>query len=243
MTLIGFVLYGSTVLLPLFMQVLLGYTATHAGVTNLPRGLASFLIMPFVGRLTGKVDHRKLLAIGLAASAYAMWELSRFSLNVGYWDFVWPLLLQGAALGFIFVPLTTITNNPIPNERMGNATSLFNLMRNIGASIGISMVTTVQFRSEQTHINRLASHVYPQNPAAQHMLQSMQGYFMSQGSSASTAAQQAYQAVWGTVMQQAAMLSYNDTFLFLAIVFVAMFPFLFLLRKPKAKKGAAAMVH
>jgi DHA2 family multidrug resistance protein len=243
MTLIGFVLYGSTVLLPLFMQVLLGYTATHAGVTNLPRGLASFLIMPFVGRLTGKVDHRKLLAIGLAASAYAMWELSRFSLNVGYWDFVWPLLLQGAALGFIFVPLTTITNNPIPNERMGNATSLFNLMRNIGASIGISMVTTVQFRSEQTHINRLASHVYPQNPAAQHMLQSMQGYFMSQGSSASTAAQQAYQAVWGTVMQQAAMLSYNDTFLFLAIVFVAMFPFLFLLRKPKAKKGAAAMMH
>ena len=243
MTLIGFVLYGSTVLLPLFMQVLLGYTATHAGVTNLPRGLASFLIMPFVGRLTGKVDHRKLLAIGLVVSAYAMWELSRFSLNVGYWDFVWPLMLQGAALGFIFVPLTTITNNPIPNERMGNATSIFNLMRNIGASIGISMVTTVQFRAQQAHINRLSSHVYPENPAARQMFQGLKAYFMGQGASAATATQQAYEAMWGMVQRQAAMLSYNDTFLFLAIIFVAMFPFLFLLRKPRAKKGAAAMMH
>ena len=137
MTLIGFVLYGSTVLLPLLMQVLLGYTATHAGITNLPRGLASFLIMPIVGRLTGKFDHRKLLAIGLVASAYAMWELSRLSLDVASRNFWWPLMIQGAALGFVFVPLTTITNDPIPNERMGNATSIFNLMRNIGASIGI----------------------------------------------------------------------------------------------------------
>ncbi len=132
---------------------MLGYTATHAGVTNLPRGLASFLIMPIVGRLTGKFDNRKLLGIGLVASAYAMWELSRFSLNVASTNFWWPLMIQGAALGFVFVPLTTITNNPIPNERMGNATSIFNLMRNIGASIGISMVETVQFRKQQTHIN------------------------------------------------------------------------------------------
>ena len=243
MTLIGFVLYGSTVLLPLFMQVLLGYTATHAGVTNLPRGLASFLIMPIVGRLTGKVDHRKLLAIGLIVSAYAMWELSKFSLNVGFRNFWWPLALQGASLGFIFVPLTTITNNPIPNERMGNATSLFNLMRNIGASIGIAMVETVQFRHQQTHINRLSAHVYPESLTAQRMFQALKAYFMGQGSSDSTATHQAYQAMWGTVQQQAAMLSYNDTFLFLAMVFVAMFPFLFLLRKPKPSKAGAAMMH
>src|ERR1700761_422740 len=102
MTVIGFVLYGSTVLLPLFMQVLLGYTATHAGVTNLPRGLASFLIMPIVGRLTGKFDNRKLLGIGLVASAYAMWELSRFSLDVASKNFWFPLMIQGAALGFVF---------------------------------------------------------------------------------------------------------------------------------------------
>jgi MFS transporter, DHA2 family, multidrug resistance protein len=242
MTVIGFVLYGSTVLLPLFMQVLLGYTATHAGVTNLPRGLASFLIMPIVGRLTGKFDNRKLLAIGMVASAYAMWSLSRFSLDVSSRTFWIPLAIQGASLGFVFVPLTTITNNPIPNERMGNATSIFNLMRNIGASIGISMVETVQFRKEQVHINYLGANVYSENPNAQHMMNNMKGYFMSQGSSAATATQQAYESVWGTVQRQAAMLSYNDTFLFLGMMFILMIPLLFLLRKPKPGKSGV-MVH
>ena len=100
MTVIGFVLYGSTVLLPLFMQVLLGYTATHAGVTNLPRGLASFLIMPIVGRLTGKFDNRKLLGIGLVASAYAMWSCSRSSAWTSSSKSFWiPLTIQGAVAG------------------------------------------------------------------------------------------------------------------------------------------------
>jgi len=243
MTVIGFVLYGSTVLLPLLMQVILGYTATEAGLTNLPRGLASFCIMPIVGRLTDKVDHRKLLGIGLVASAYAMWELSRFSLDISNRNFWWPLIVQGAALGFVFVPLTTITNNPIPNERMGNATSLFNLMRNIGASIGISMVETVQFRTrtQQKHINILGQHVTPESLKAQQMIQMMRGYFMSQGAGAATATQQAYDSVWQMVQRQAAMLSYNDTFLFLAVMFVCMIPLLFLLRKPKP--GKAVMMH
>lgn len=171
-----------------------------------------------------------------------MWELSRFSLNVASIDFWWPLMIQGAALGFVFVPLTTITNNPIPNERMGHATSLFNLMRNIGASIGIAMVETVQFRNQQKHINTLGAHVYPESVAAQQMFENMKAYFMSQGSSAATATQQAYLAIWGMVQRQAAMISYNDTFLFLAFMFVAMIPFLFLLRKPKPGK-AGAMMH
>ncbi|MDR3746888.1 MAG: DHA2 family efflux MFS transporter permease subunit [Acidobacteriota bacterium] len=243
MTVIGFVLYGSTVLLPLLMQVLLGYTATKAGITNLPRGLASFLIMPIVGKLTGKVDQRKLLGIGLIASAYAMWELSRFSLDVAAINFWWPLMIQGAALGFVFVPLTTITNGGIPNERMGNATSIFNLMRNIGASIGIAMVETIQFRNQQTHINRLGANLYPQSPAANQMFQNLKAYFMSQGFSAATATKQAYLAMWGMVQRQAAMLSYNDTFLFMAGMFAAMIPFLFLLRKPKPGKAGAAMMH
>src|ERR1019366_1645384 len=186
MTLIGFVLYGSTVLLPLLVLGLLGYTATHAGITSLPRGLASFLIMPIVGRLIGKFDQRKLLGIGLVASAYAMWSLSRFSLDVASVNFWWPLMIQGAALGFVFVPLTTITNGGVPNERMGNATSLFNLMRNIGASIGIAMVETIQYRSQQTHLSRLGANVYPESPTANHLFESLKAHFMSQGFSAAT---------------------------------------------------------
>src|SRR5213079_3536196 len=123
----------------------LGYTATHAGVTNFPRGMASFLFMPVVGFLVGRGDPRRLLGGGLLATAGAMFWLSTFSLDVGFWSFFFPLVLQGAGLGFIFVPITTVTNDPVPRERMGNATSIFNLMRNIGASIGISVVQALQF--------------------------------------------------------------------------------------------------
>src|SRR5215469_14012356 len=210
MTVVGFVLYGSTVLLPLLMQELLGYTATHAGITNLPRGLASFLFMPVVGILTGKVDSRKLLAVGLIATACAMFMVSAFNLNVGFWDFWWPLMLQGAGLGLIFVPLTTVTNDPIPRERMGNATSIFNLMRNIGASMGISAVTTLQFRRMQAHINYLGQHVDAANPATRNALEGLRNMFMTKGADAVTAQKQALAAIWGTVERQASMLSYND---------------------------------
>jgi DHA2 family multidrug resistance protein len=242
MTAIGFVLYGSTVLLPLLMQELLGYTATHAGITNLPRGMASFLFMPLIGFLTGKVDSRKLLGVGLLASAFAMFQLSRFSLDVGFWNFWWPLMMQGAALGLVFVPLTTVTNDPIPRERMGNATSIFNLMRNVGASIGISMVETLQFRRLQTHINVLGRHITPTNPLAVRTLRDMTGLFISRGGDPPSASKQAQAAIWGTVQRQAAMLSYNDVFMFLALMFLAMFPLIFLMSKPK-RGGAAPMAH
>src|SRR5271167_4844051 len=101
MTVVGFVLYGSTVLLPLLMQELLGYTATHAGITNLPRGMASFMFMPLVGYLTGKVDSRKLLAAGFLATAFAMYRISTFSLGVASWNFWLPLTIQGAGRGRI----------------------------------------------------------------------------------------------------------------------------------------------
>ena len=237
MTIVGFVLYGSTVLLPLLMQELLGYTATHAGVTNLPRGLASFMFMPVVGILTGKVDARKLLAVGLTATAIAMFLVSTFSLDVGFWNFWWPLMIQGAGLGLIFVPLTTVTNDPIPRERMGNATSLFNLMRNIGASMGISAVTTLQFRQMQAHINILGSHVNGSSPAAQQTFRGLEQVFMSRGADAVTAAHQAEGAVWGMVLRQASMLSYNDVFRFLGGMFLVLLPLLFLMRKPKGGKG------
>ena len=242
MTVVGFVLYGSTVLLPLLMQELLGYTATHAGVTNLPRGLASFLFMPVVGILTGKVDARKLLAIGLMATAGAMFTVSTFSLQVGFWNFWWPLMLQGAGLGLIFVPLTTVTNDPIPRERMGNATSIFNLMRNIGSSVGISSVEALQFRRMQAHINILGQHVSATSAQTQAVLGGLRQTFMARGADAVTADHQAHGALWGMVQQQAAMLSYNDVFRFLGGMFLIMLPLLFLMEKPAGRKGPA-MAH
>src|SRR5215467_845134 len=241
MTVVGFVLYGSTVLLPLLMQELLGYTATQAGVTNLPRGLASFLFMPVVGILTGKVDARRLLATGLIATAGAMFMVSTFSLQVGFWDFWWPLMLQGAGLGLIFVPLTTVTNDPVPRERMGNATSIFNLMRNIGSGVGISTVETLQFRRMQSHIHYLGQHVSPTSLEAQNMISSLQQSFMAQGADVATATRRAYGAIWAILNRQAAMLSYNEVFFILAIVFLMMAPLILLMRRPRG--GGAAVAH
>src|SRR5207253_9310714 len=131
--------------------------------------LASFMVMPFVGILTGKIDNRKLLGAGLLGSATAMFLLSRLSLNVGFLNFWWPLILQGASLGLVFVPLTTVTNGPIPRERMGNATSVFNLMRNIGASIGISMVETIKYRQQQAHNQALVKYINAANMQSRQM--------------------------------------------------------------------------
>src|SRR5262245_52089135 len=132
MTVLGFVLYGSLVLLPIFLQTVLGYPAIEAGIAMSPRGLGSFIAMPLIGILTTKIDPRKLLVAGLIGGSITLYQLGSLNLQVGYWDIFWPQFFQGMALGLLFVPLTTVSMSSIRREEMGNATSLFNLMRNLG---------------------------------------------------------------------------------------------------------------
>lgn len=239
MTVLGFVLYGSTVLIPLWLQTLMGYSALQAGMAMLPRGLGSFLFMPIVGLLMTRIEPRKLLGAGLIICGYSLYMLSRLNLNAGYWDIFWPQLLQGTSMGLLFVPLTTVTNDPIPRQEMGNATSLFNLMRNIGASIGIASVTTIVARHSQSHTNVLGGHVTLYDPAAASVFDSMRSALMARGMDFATATKQAYAAMFGMVQQQAAMLSYTDAFFLLSILFISMLPLIFLMKKP-TKQGAAA---
>src|SRR5215467_13293180 len=244
MTVLGFVLYGSTVLLPLWLQTLMGYPALKAGLAMLPRGLGSFLFMPIVGILMGKIEARKLLGFGLIVASYSLYALSLLNLNAGYWDIFWPQLLQGTSMGLLFVPLTTITNGPIPKEQMGNATSLFNLMRNIGASIGIASVTTISSRHVQIHTNSLSANVTPYNPLAQNMMAQMKAAFMARGMDAATATKQAAAGLFGMVQQQAAMMGYVDVFFLLAIMFAACLQLILLMKKaPKGGGGPGAMAH
>ena len=140
-------------------------------------------------------------------------------------------MLQGAGLGLIFVPLTTVTNDPIPIERMGNATSLFNLMRNMGASIGISTVEALQFRRTQTHVVYLGQHVNPLSPLTQARLSAMYHLFPSSGAGPAEASQEAKGAVWGMVQRHASMLAYNDVFRFPAGMLLIMLPLLFRMRR------------
>ena len=242
MTVLGFVLYGSTVLIPIWLQTLMGYPSLQAGLAMLPRGLGSFLAMPVVGFLMSKIEPRKLLATGIVLAAVSLFQLAHLNLNAGYWDIFWPQMLQGCSMGLLFVPLTTITNDPIPRERMGNATSLFNVMRNIGASVGISTVTTIVARHSQTHTNFLAANVNAYNPAAAQMLNGTRAAFMAQGMDMVTATHQAYAAIYGMVEQQAAMLSFGDGFRTLGGLFLLMLPLIFLMQKPK-RGGEAPMAH
>lgn len=241
MTMVGFVLYGSLVLLPIFLQTLLGYPALQAGIAMAPRGLGSFIAMPIVGAILSRFDARKMLGIGIVGASFTLLQLSWLNLNAGYWDIFWPQFLQGVALALLFVPLTTVTMDPISKEQMGNATSIFNLMRNIGGSMGIAFATTFLERRSQTHINVLVRHVDPYSPAAQQTLESLRAGLMARGADAATATKQAYAAVFGTIEQQASMLSFLDTFRLLAIVFIAILPLLLLMRRPKARGGGMPM--
>jgi DHA2 family multidrug resistance protein len=241
MSLLGVGLYGTTVLIPLILQTLLGYPAIRAGIAMAPRGLGSFIAMPVAGIIIAKFDPRKMLTAGLIVCGWTLFQFSRLSLSAGFWDFFWPQLIMGLSLGLIFVPLTTISMAPIRKENMGNATSLFNLVRNLGGSIGISAVSTMQTRFQQRNIAQLGSHVTPYSFIARNMMNSMQGMFRSTGSDAATAAHQARAAMFGMVERQASMLAYNSIFLILAVLFVLMLPFIFLMRRPQARGGPMAM--
>jgi MFS transporter, DHA2 family, multidrug resistance protein len=233
MTVLGFVLYGSLLLLPIFLQTLLGYPALNAGFAMAPRGLGSFLMMPIVGAFLSRFDPRKVLGVGLAGVAWTLYELGRLNLDAGYWDIFWPQFLQGACLALIFVPLTTATMDRIPKEEMGNATSMFNLMRNIGGSMGIAGVTTYLFRREQFHINRLGAHIQSGSPQTRAMVRGLRAAFIARGADPHLALQRAFAAVWGMVQRHAAMCAFVDTFLGLGLIFLLVLPMLLLMKKPR----------
>jgi DHA2 family multidrug resistance protein len=241
MTVLGFVLYGSMLLVPIFLQTLLGYPALDAGIAMAPRGLGSFLMMPVVGTVLTRFDPRKVLAVGLVGAAYTLYSLSQLNLNAGYWDIFWPQFIQGASLAMLFVPLTTATMDPIPREEMGNATSMFNLMRNIGGSMGIASATTFLYRRQQFHTHLLAVDVNPYNPQTQVFLKGVQASMILHGSDPHTAVSQSYGAIWGMVERQASMLAFVDTFRAMAVVFLVMLPLLFIIKRPKHPRAGAPM--
>ena len=170
MTVLGFVLYGSLVLLPVMLQTLLGYSSYQAGQAMVPRGIGSMMMMPVVGLLTGMVDPRRLLILGLAIGGGTLIWMGQLNLQAGYWDIFWPQFLQGAGLALLFVPLTTVSMATISQQRMGYATSLFNLMRNIGGSVGIAITATILQRQRQATGAQLGEHLSIYDPTTQSTL-------------------------------------------------------------------------
>jgi DHA2 family multidrug resistance protein len=240
MTVVGFILYGSLVLVPIMLQTLFAYPALQAGIAVAPRGLGSFFMMPITGVMTGRFDSRKLLTAGLVVDGLALVWLSHLNLQAGYWNVFWPQLMQGIGLSLLFVPLTTVSMDPIPLERMGNATSLFNVMRNIGGSVGIATTSTVLARHEQLVTAALTTHVNVYDPTTQSMIAQLRAAFVAAGADVATATDRAHAALFGMIERQAAMISFVHLFRVLGFVFIMVIPLVLLMKRPTHGGRAAA---
>jgi len=230
-----FCMFGSIVLLPIYLEKLMGYNAMWAGLVLGPGGIASFLVMPLVGILMKRGYNPKyLLAMGLALMAYSLWLRAFFNLEAGFWEIAWPRVVQGFGLGMFFVPLTAVTFANISNEEMGNASSLFNVVRNLGGSFGVAFCTTWLFRRTQFHQTSLVAHVNPFNPVFQDRYQQAYHYLQLHDSSGASPAK-ALGLIYGQVLRQAGMMAFNDVFWMCAWLTAILVPLTVILRDPHEK--------
>jgi len=238
-TAMGIVLYGTIALLPLFLQTLMGYPALASGMAVSPRGIGAIVSMILVGRLVGKVDGRLLVLFGFIVVGISSYMLGDINLEISISSIVWPQIIQGLAMGFVFVPLTVMTTGTLSNEQIGNATGIFNLMRNVGGSFGIAAVTTMLARGAQVHQAIMVSHLTPYDPAFQQRLSELGGALG--GPASIIAQQQAYGAIYQTLVRQANLLAYIDNFRFLAFLCVICAPAALLFKRVRKGRQAPAM--
>jgi DHA2 family multidrug resistance protein len=214
---IGF--FSSMVLLALFTQKVLGYDAWTSGLVLAPGGVGNLLSLLLAGRLITRMDQRWLLALGCLLNAYATYEMSTVTLTADYWALAWPRLVQGAGVGFIFVPLNTVALATIPRERMGNATALLNVVRNLGGAIGVALLTTLLARRSQTHQATLVGHVDMWDTETAERLHAWAAHFAAQGADHFTAERRAVSVLYQEVTRQAQLLAFADDFWVLFLLF------------------------
>ncbi len=241
--LFGAAIYGLVTLLPLFYQELMGYTALAAGWAVSPRGIGAILAMPVIGYLTAKMDNRWLIAFGFCLFGAASIWFGEVNLSIGQWTFLWAILISGFGSGCVFVPLSTTSMEFLKNEEIGNASGLYNLLRNIGGSIGISVVNTIVSRHEQIHRSELSSSLNPGRIEVRGAIAGTQQFLQAQGASSATALQRAYGLINLSLTGQARLWSYIDDFRYMALVCFGCVPIVFMLKKAVAKKGAVGAGH
>jgi DHA2 family multidrug resistance protein len=230
-TLLGFVLYSSVMLQPLYAQTLMGYDALNAGVMMAPGGFGTLLTMPLVGVLMNRLDARWLLVVGMAVTDYSMVMMSHLTLDISMWHLTWPRIVWGLGMGFYFVPLSAVAIGVVSKEKMGDASALFNLMRNLGGSVGVALAVTLLSRRAQFHQHILVSHITANDPETTQMFAYVwQGLILS-GSDAVTAQAQAGRLLYGEVQRQALLMAFLDDFWLIGVVSLACVPLVFLMRR------------
>jgi DHA2 family multidrug resistance protein len=231
MFVVGFALYSSIMLIPLFLQTLMGYSATNAGMVMAPGGIATLITMPFIGAALAKRDGRKIVFFGLLIGASSMFIMQGLNLQGAFWNYTWPRIVLGFGLAMIFVPLTTVTLATISRTEMGNATGMFNLLRNIGGSVGIAMAATLLARYEQFYQTALVANVNPYNPVWQMRFEGLKQTLISKGISIAQSDTTALGMMYGAVRRQAGALAFNRIFFIIGLAFLVIIPLLLLLKR------------
>jgi DHA2 family multidrug resistance protein len=241
MFMLGFALLGSTLLLPLFSQTLLGYTAQQAGLALMPGGFAIIILLPLVGFLLSRYSPRWLLLFGLVVLSFSLFHMTNFDLDIDFATVAKARVIQAVGMAFLFVPINTAAYAFLPRDKNNAASGLMNLARNIGGSVGISVVTTMLDRRSQIHLTNLSSHLSATNPALQARIKALGAMVQSHGGGPPGSSSLPYAIIQGAVARQATMLSYMDCFYFLGFAILAMVPMVFLMKK--SKPGGGIAVH
>ncbi len=236
----GAAIYGIVSILPLFLQDLLQYSAVASGFVVAPRGIGAILAMPLIGFLVGKVDTRFMVSLGFLIFGVCSLVYGHITMDISPWSLTIPIIVSGFSLGLVFVPLSAATLGALKREQVGNGSGLFNLMRNVGGSVGISLVNTIVLRHEQTHRSEIGRNLYPSNPIVQNSLNSFTNLF-SAGASPPDAQHQALGQLQLVLNQQSQLWSYIDDFRYLALACFICVPLVWLLKKVTG--GAPAEAH
>jgi DHA2 family multidrug resistance protein len=242
---LGMVLFGSTVLIPQYLQTLLGFTAQLAGEALSPAGFVMMFMMFVAGRSLGKMDPRLLVCIGYIATALGLYNLTRLSLDTSFATITEWRMLQVIGLPLVFIPISTLNYVGVPTTKMNQISSLSNFARNLGGSAGTALLTTFLARTAQTHQVQLAAHASAGNIGYQQYIASVTATALNQGMSAAQAAQFAGGYAYQQMVRQASMLSYKNAFAILAFVILLLTPLPFIMRLPTkaAKPAPEAMGH
>ena len=236
-TMIGAVMFAMlmavTFLLPLFMQLLLGFNATQSGLALMPRSLTMMVVMPIVGRLYNKVSPRATVAFGILLFAYTAWLMGHYTLETGARDVVRVLIIQGVAFSCLFIPLTTIALSSIPRHRLSDATGLNSLLRQTGGSVGLAVFATLMSRYATRARDAMLNNLTIDRTAVAARISGIERMLMGRGLNSSAAHATALRMLDGQIRQQAMVISFERLFYLAGILFLFVLPLVFFLKMPK----------
>jgi len=241
---LGMVLFGSTVLIPEFLQTSLGYTAERAGEALSPGGFALMLVMPIAGRLTAtRADPRLLISIGFVGTAVMLHRLTTINLQMAFSNVVLLRMAQVCFLPLIFVPISTLNYVGVPREKNNQVSGLSNFARNLGGSIGTSLLGTFLARQNQIHHMNFAAHTSHGDPNFERWIAGMKSVFLAQGYDKVTATRKALALAYRTVHAQASTLSFENSFWVMSVVILCLAPLPFIMRRPRPGERQTSMGH